>query len=113
MPPRVEQRDCAAPDWAAACTGRLPRAEQQALGRRVLAAFDRLVPGLAQAEVRTVDAGVIFSWGHTDITDPASVLHRRDETGVTSVDGYHSVNTGKLTTAPLFAMDTADRVAGR
>jgi hypothetical protein len=100
-------------DWTAACTGRLPRGEQLALGRRVLDAFDRLVPGLAQAEVRTVDAGVIFSWGHTDITDPASVLHRRDETGVTSVDGYHSVNTGKLTTAPLFAMDTADRVAGR
>ena len=23
--------------------------------------------------------------------------------GVRSVDGYHSVNTGKLTTAPLFA----------
>jgi glycine/D-amino acid oxidase-like deaminating enzyme len=99
--------------WAAACTGRLPRAEQLAIGRRVLDAFDRLVPGLAQASVRTVDAGVIFSWGQTDITDPASVLHRRDETGVASVDGYHSVNTGKLTTAPLFAVDAADRVAGR
>lgn len=100
-------------DWAAACTGRLPRGEQHALGRRVLNAFDRLVPGLARADVRTVDAGVIFSWGQTDITDPASVLHRRDETGVQSVDGYHSVNTGKLTTAPLFAVDAADRVAGR
>ncbi|HET6367708.1 MAG TPA: FAD-dependent oxidoreductase [Pseudomonadales bacterium] len=100
-------------DWAAACTGRLPPGEQLAIGRRVLDAFDRLVPGLAGADVRTVDAGVIFSWGQTDITDPASVLHRRDETGVESADGYHSVNTGKLTTAPLFAVDAADRVAGR
>ena len=100
-------------EWAAACTGRLPRSEQLAIGRRVLDAFDRLVPGLAGADVRTVDAGVIFSWGQTDITDPASVLHRRDETGVQSADGYHSVNTGKLTTAPLFAVDAADRVAGR
>ena len=61
--------------------------------------------------MRAVDAGVIFSWGQTDITDPASGLHRRDETGVQSADGYHSVNTGKLTTAPLFAVDAADRVA--
>ena len=36
-------------DWAAACTGRLPRGEQLAIGRRVLDAFDRLVPGLARA----------------------------------------------------------------
>lgn len=100
-------------DWAAACTGRLPPDEQLVIGRRVLGAFDRLVPGLARAAVRTVDAGVIFSWGQSDITDPASVLHRRDETGVQSADGYHSVNTGKLTTAPLFAVDAADRVAGR
>ena len=98
-------------DWAAACTGRLPPGEQLVIGRRVLDAFDRLVPGLARADVRTVDAGVIFSWGQTDITDPASVLHRRDDTGVQSADGYHSVNTGKLTTAPLFAVDAADRVA--
>jgi glycine/D-amino acid oxidase-like deaminating enzyme len=98
-------------DWLAACTGRLPPGEQLVIGRRVLDAFDRLVPGLARAEVRTVDAGVIFSWGQTDITDPASVLHRRDDTGVQSADGYHSVNTGKLTTAPLFAVDAADRVA--
>lgn len=99
--------------WAIACTGRLPTAEQAAIGRRVLDAFDPLVPGLARASVRTVDAGVIFSWGDTDITDPASALHRRDDTGVRSVDGYHSVNTGKLTTAPLFALDAADRVEGR
>ena len=98
-------------DWAAACTGRVPPREQLVIGRRVLDAFDRLVPGLARADVRTVDAGVIFSWGQTDITDPASVLHRRDDTGVQSADGYHSVNTGKLTTAPLFAVDAADRVA--
>jgi len=99
--------------WAPACTGRLPRAEQTAIARRVLDAFDRLVPGLAQARVLAVDGGVIFAWGSTDITDPTSELHRRDDTGVLSVDGYHSVNTGKLTTAPLFAVEAADRVAGR
>jgi hypothetical protein len=101
------------PDWAVACVGGLPAAEQVAIGRRVLDAFDGLVPGLARARIQTVDAGVIFSWGDTDITDPDSALHRRDDTGVESADGYHSVNTGKLTTAPLFALDAADRVQGR
>jgi glycine/D-amino acid oxidase-like deaminating enzyme len=99
--------------WTPACTGRLEAAEQAEVGRRVLAAFDALVPGLARARIRAVDAGVIFSWGESDITDPGSALHRRDDTGVTSRDGYHSVNTGKLTTAPLFAVETADRVEGR
>jgi glycine/D-amino acid oxidase-like deaminating enzyme len=107
-------RELAPPaDWTAACTGGVGADEQAHIGRRVLDAFDALVPGLAQARIRTVDAGVIFSWGETDITDPGSALHRRDDTGVVTVDGYHSVNTGKLTTAPLFAVETADRVEGR
>lgn len=100
-------------EWHAACVGELPRPEQRAFGQQVLNAFDALVPGLGQARVLTVDAGVIFAWGNTDITDPASELHRRDEIGVQSVDGYHSVNTGKLTTAPILAVQAADRVVGR
>jgi hypothetical protein len=99
-------------DWAAACRGAVPEAEQAAIGRRALVAFAALVPGLAEARVRHVDAGVIFAWGERDITARESELHRRDEIGVTSVDGYHSVNTGKLTTAPLFALEAADRVLG-
>jgi hypothetical protein len=39
-------------------------------------------------------------------------LHGRTRVGVTSVDGYHSVNPGKLTTAPLFAELAAARVNG-
>jgi hypothetical protein len=33
--------------------------------------------------------------------------------GVVSRDGYHSVNPGKLTTGPLFAVVAADAVTGR
>jgi hypothetical protein len=32
--------------------------------------------------------------------------------GVSSSDGYHSVDPGKLTTAPLFAALAAERVLG-
>jgi hypothetical protein len=32
--------------------------------------------------------------------------------GLRSRGRYHSVDTGKYTTAPLFAMETVDRIAG-
>jgi glycine/D-amino acid oxidase-like deaminating enzyme len=101
---------CAPAEWTPACRGAVPASEQAELGRRTLRAFDALVPGLAESRILTVDAGVIFAWGERDITDGESELHRRDEIGVRSVDGYHSVNTGKLTTAPMFAVEAANRV---
>jgi glycine/D-amino acid oxidase-like deaminating enzyme len=57
-----------------------------------------------------VKGGVIVAWGETDIDDPASELHNRFAIGVTSDAGYHSVDPGKLTMAPLFAARCADRV---
>jgi hypothetical protein len=55
---------------------------------------------------------VIVCWGATDIDDPSSELHRRRDIGVHDHDGYFSIDTGKLTCAPLFATELADRVAG-
>jgi len=54
-----------------------------------------------------VKGGVIFAWGETDITDPHSELHARHEVGPRSYGRYHSVDTGKFTTAPLFARQIA------
>jgi glycine/D-amino acid oxidase-like deaminating enzyme len=75
----------------------------------------QLVPGLAalgdeHLADATVKGGVIVAWGETDIDDPLSELHHRFAIGVTSEDGYHSVDPGKLTMAPLFAQHCADRV---
>ena len=39
-----------------------------------------------------------------------SELHDRTRIGVWSDEGYHSFDPGKLTTAPLFAMEAAERV---
>jgi hypothetical protein len=39
----------------------------------------------------------------------AASSRSRTHIGVTSVDGYHSVATGKLTTAPLFGVRAAQR----
>jgi hypothetical protein len=51
---------------------------------------------------------VIFAWGDRDIDDHASELHSRDAVGVHDHDGYYSIDTGKLTTAPLFAQRLGD-----
>ena len=89
--------------WAAAATGALGEAEQEPIIRGTLAAFDALIPGLGEARDTSCDGGVIFAWGDSDIDDAESVLHQRHEIGVVSADGYHSINTGKLTSAPYFA----------
>jgi glycine/D-amino acid oxidase-like deaminating enzyme len=84
--------------------------------RRSLAAWRQFCPALGDLAFTDADvdpaSGVIFAWGATDIDDPESELHERYSIGVQSVDGYHSVNTGKYTTMPYFAMQVAQRVLG-
>lgn len=68
------------------------------------------VARLSPAEVE-VRGGPIYALGNTDVDDPRSRLHQRWEVGPITVEGwYHSVDTGKYTTAPLFAVDVADRI---
>ena len=77
-----------------------------------------VVPQLSALDPQTiassdVGGGVIFAWGASDIDDPASFLHTRATIGPESYGRYHTVNTGKFTTAPMFAKVIADRVTGR
>lgn len=60
----------------------------------------------------TVAGGIIVAAGETDIDDPDSRLHMRVDIGVRSVDGYHSIDTGKYTLAPMYALEVADRICG-
>jgi hypothetical protein len=78
--------------------------------RRTPRRIDAWYPGIARSAPMLVDAGTIVAIGRTDVDDAASGLHDRTRIGVSSHDGYHSVNTGKLTTAPMFAVTVADRV---
>ncbi len=61
---------------------------------------------------RTIRGGEIFAWGKTDIDDIASELHHRYKIGIHSVGNYHSVDTGKYTIAPYYAMEVSDRITG-
>jgi hypothetical protein len=69
----------------------------------------RRIQGAARARLKVV-GGTIFAWGQSDIDDPDSELHQRYDIGVTSLGGYHSINTGKYCMAPLLAINVADRI---
>jgi hypothetical protein len=89
--------------WDPINRGDLGPAEAEEITTRSLEALDTVIPGFRDCRIDSVAAGVIFSWGCTDIDDLASELHRRDDIGPEAHDGYITVNTGKLTSAPLFA----------
>ena len=96
--------------WIVPCRDGVSTSEAGDLVERTLEAFDRIVPGLGDCRIDSVAAGVIFSWGATDIDDLGSELHRRHDIGPEFHDGYVTVNTGKLTSAPMFARQVADLV---
>jgi glycine/D-amino acid oxidase-like deaminating enzyme len=84
----------------------------------ILAGLTRIVPAVAgfkpdAVEFFQVKAGIIFAWGNTDIHDLASGLHERHAIGPLSHDGYHTIDTGKLTMAPLFGKMVADQIRQR
>lgn len=81
-------------DNLSAC-GEIATATVDALAERIQA--------LRGVRIESVSAGVVVAWGDSDIDKPDSELHRRQDIGVHDHDGYVSVDTGKLTTAPLFA----------
>ena len=96
--------------WEAPCDGRVNSDVASSLRRQALDGFAKLVPGLERAAIDTIDAGVIFSWGETDIDDPDSALHRRSAIGISRHQGYFSVDPGKMTCAPFFARQLASLV---
>ena len=97
-------------EWDAACRGEVLPPLASEIASAMLAGIDGWFPGIAQSEPLLVDAGAIVAIGHSDVHDAASRLHDRSRIGVTSRGGYHSVDPGKLTTAPWFAIEAADRV---
>lgn len=85
-------------------------AAEHDLARRSLAALAERIPALTGLQVDSVKAGVVVAWGENDIDQPQSELHQRHAIGVHDHDGYLSIDTGKFTTAPLFAAQVADRL---
>lgn len=92
--------------------------EEQACGelrQAIQSGLARIVPAIASLTPDAVESwevrgGIIFAWGATDIDDPGSGLHQRHAIGPRSQGRYHTVDTGKLTMAPLFGKMVADRI---
>lgn len=97
-----------APDLAAA--------QRDGLLDATLAGLGALVPGVPEwaARVRRWQpvGGYITSWGADGIEDPSSELHERHRIGPHGTRTYQSIDTGKFTTAPLFAEMATRRLCG-
>lgn len=98
------------PDWnsvGSADLAKITKGTVEAFSCLITALRDFRIEDLSQAELL---GGSITAWGRTDIDDPASELHNRCEIGVHSYGRHHSIDTGKYTTAPLFAYLCANRI---
>lgn len=69
------------------------------------------VPELGEVHDVTVSTGVVVAHGNTDIDDPRSGLHERDETGFVADEGWISVRSTKFTSAPVAARGVVDLIS--
>ena len=77
-----------------------------------------LMPGASElldpsAAAWEIAGGYITAWGASGIDDGGSELHQRYAVGVSSHGNYHTIDTGKMTLAPLFAAEACSRILGR
>lgn len=96
--------------WTEPSRGNVPKKDFDEISEQLIRETEKWYPAIRNCIPKIVDAGIIVAQAKKDVDDKNSRLHERSKIGVTSYDGYHSVETGKLTTAPMFAIDTADRV---
>jgi len=78
-----------------------------AIADRTLTKMSELFPALHSSKILTCSPGVIVAEGTSDVDDPESKLHRRSTSGPRGGNGWWSVDTGKLTLAPLHGEETA------
>lgn len=96
---------------------RLSVDDEQQLVVDTLANLRRFMPGAADVlqpaagRWRAV-GGYITAWGSSGIEEVSSELHQRHALGVYSTSDYHSIDTGKFTTAPMFAAEACARIRG-
>jgi hypothetical protein len=99
--------------WDEACRGKPAADIAREVGVLALRNIDQWYPGIGTSRIALLDAGVIVALGRTDVDDVRSGLHHRAAIGVISLDNYHTIDPGKMTTVPLFALEAAERVAVR
>ena len=100
----------APPDFTAG----LQEEDRDRVRTATLKALAEIAPGIGALGLDTahidIAGGYIFTWGGTGIRDMGSEVHSRVDIGVTTHGRLHSINTGKLGMAPLFADEAARRI---
>lgn len=91
--------------------------KQQQIITQTVQNLQRLMPERAAClnddpETWQLKGGFVTAWGKSGIDDADSELHQRHAIGVHSADNYHSIDTGKLTVAPMFAREVCERING-
>ena len=57
------------PAWESVCNGEADSKMTLPIVQEALAAFDCIVPGILSSKIEAVDAGIICSWGASDVGD--------------------------------------------
>lgn len=65
--------------------------------------MSNLFPAIKDSKILSSKAGVILAKGSSDINKRESDLHKRNMIGIKKKNNWFSIDTGKYTTAPLFA----------
>jgi len=91
--------------------------KQQEIITKTVQNLQRLMPERAAClkddpAIWRLKGGFVTAWGKSGIDDADSELHQRHAIGVHSSGNYHSIDTGKLTVAPLFAREVCERING-
>ena len=84
--------------------------ERVAMKRGILDGLSLPLPFVSRFAISSeeVTGAWIFAEGTTDIHDRRSALHKRSNVGVRRLGRYVTVDTGKLTLAPLFARQVTE-----
>jgi hypothetical protein len=73
--------------------------------------IEKWFPWVKKSKPYPVDGAAIVAYGKTDVDDNESLLHDRTKIGLKTYGGnYHSIDTGKLTTAPIFAVESVANI---
>jgi glycine/D-amino acid oxidase-like deaminating enzyme len=80
------------------------------VSRQTVQAMGAMFPALQNARVLSASPCVIVAPGQQDVDDPLSQLHQRNQSGPKHAAGWWSVDTGKLTLAPLHAKQMLEQL---
>jgi len=92
-------------NWDHACSNFNSEKINISIGEEIIENTLAWYPRLLGGEIITVDAGAIFAYGKSDVNVLDSRLHDRTHIGVYRRNNYFSIDPGKLTTAPMFAVE--------